>query len=531
MNRFGVLPFNPAAVEREEVLVPVKSPPQPKPKVTIDRDGDELFLKVTGGGRVKVDFRLKVDDNLFTSGVFAREIVIKTDDNDLKLKRDLRVVRYRKGTGLRGKEKETITGSGTFTGGKTYRIKVIGGSPTSGFKQIDRTTVGFDDDIKNGYDRNGLLRITNVKILQESDSRYETRQNEVTKVVKKYPQKPNASTDAFAGIHVIRWESVDFPVDGNYTISTMVDDSARIFIGNRDGKGKKAIGNGLRSVEKGGDEVIIEKQGFAQGSSTGKSVDTRFFRKGKYRIRVELEQIPGKPLAKGNPMAVAIQIKTPRAEVQEVISARSWNDNPMGVALTIDPPLPPIPQEPIPRAPGRCPNNPIWSTRFPDGQKKWWPVTHANQDGSKTWSKFMNRFAVSPIPPLSTKGTAQGGIIFSNSWNVEVPYDGFYGMKGTVDNGGRILVDGKVILQGGYFPEAQFRGPNRTLEGFGSETPQTVKFPLTKGNHTVTVEVENRAQTKQKRIKKIVFNTADWAVEQPIPTKQSLMMLFIWSSS
>ena len=169
----------------------------------------------------------------------------------------------------------------------------------------------------------------------------------------------------------------------------------------------------------------------------------------------------------------------------------------MGVALTIDPPLPPIPQEPIPKAPGRCPNNPIWSTRFPDGQKKWWPVTHANQDGSKTWSKFMNRFAVSPIPPLSTKGTAQGGIIFSNSWNVEVPYDGFYGMKGTVDNGGRILVDGKVILQGGYFPEAQFRGPNRTLEGFGSETPQTVKFPLTKGNHTVTVEVENRAQTKQ----------------------------------
>ena len=525
LNRFGVLPFNPAAVEREEVLVPVKSPPQPKPKVTIDRNGDELFLKVTGGGRVKVDFKLKVDDNLRTSGVFAREIVIKTDDNDLKLKRDIRETGGGRGGSRRfltGKEKETITGSGIFTGGKTYRIKVIGGSPTSGFKQIDRTTVGFDDDIQNGYDRNGFLRVTNVKILQESDSRYVTRQNEVTKVVKKYPQKPNASTDAFAGIHVIRWESVDFPVDGNYTISTMVDDNARIFIGNRDGKGKKEIGNGLRSVEKGGDEVIIEKQGFAQGSSTGKSVDTRFFRKGKYRIRVELEQIPGKPLAKGNPMAVAIQIKTPRTEVQEVISARSWNENPMGVALTIDPPLPPIPQEPIPKAPGRCPNNPIWSTRFPNGQKKWWPVTHANQDGSKTWSKFMNRFAVSPNPPLSTKGSAQGGIVFSNSWNVEVPYDGFYGMKGTVDNGGRVLVDGKVILEGGYFPEAQFRGPNRTLEGFGSETPQTVKFPLTKGNHTVTVEVENRAQTKQKKIKKIVFNTADWAVERSIPVAKDV---------
>ena len=521
LNRFGVLPFNPAAVEREEVPVPVKSPPQPKPKASIIKRGDELFLKVTGGGRVKVDFRLKVDDNLVTSGVFAREIVIKTDDNDLKLKRDLRVVRYRKGTGLSGKEKETITGSGTFTGGKTYRIKVLGGSPTSGFKSIDKTTVGFDDDIKNGYDENGLLKITNVKILQELDARYETKQNQVIKVVKKYPQKPNASTDSYAGVHVIRWEHVDFPVDGNYTITSMVDDNATIFIGNREGRGKKAIGNGLRSVEKGGDEVIIEKQGFAQGASTGKSNDVRFFKKGKYRIRVELEQIPGKPLAKGNPMAIAIQIKTPRPEVQEVTTTRSWNQNPMGIALKIDPPLPPIPQEPIPKAPGRCPNNPIWSTRFPGGEKTWWPVTHRFSDGSKSWSKFMNRFAVSPIPPLATKGTAQGGIIFSNSWDLDAPYDGTYGMKGTVDNGGRILVDGKVILQGGYFPEANFIGSNKTLENFRSEFPQTVKFPLTKGKHTITVEVENRAQTKQKRIQKTIFNTADWAVEQSIPVTQN----------
>ena len=83
------------------------------------------------------------------------------------------------------------------------------------------------------------------------------------------------------------------------------------------------------------------------------------------------------------------------------------------------------------------------------------------------------------------------------------------------------MVDGKVILQGGYFPEAQFRGPDRTLEGFGSETPQTVKFPLTQGNHTITVEVENRAQTVEKKLgKKTIFSTADWAVEQPSPVKQ-----------
>ncbi len=516
INRYGVLPFDPTAVEREEVEV---ERPQPKPKASIVKDGDELFLKVTGGGRIKIDFKLKVNDNLFTSGVFSKEIIIKTDDNDLKLQRDINELNLGRGqTRLSGKEKETITGSGTFTGGKTYPIKVIGGSQTSGFKPIDKTTIGFDDDINDGYDQNGLLTISSVKILEESDSRYVTKQNRVDKVVRRNSKRPNASTDSYAGIHIIRWESIDFPVDGNYTISTMVDDNATIYIGNRDGVGRKGIGNGLRNVGKGGDEVIIEKRGFTQGASTGKSIDTKFFKKGKYRIRVELEQIPGKPLAKGNPMAIAIQIKSPTSVVQEVISRRSWNQNPMGVALTIDPPLPPIPQEPIPRAPGRCPNNPIWSSRFPDGQKKWWPVTHSAQDGRKTWSKFMNRFAVSPIPPLSTKGSAQGGIVFANSWNVEVPYDGFYGMKGTVDNGGRVLIDGKVILQGGYFSGSSFVGGNKTLEGFSSETPQTVKFPLTKGNHTVTVEVENRAQTKQKRIKKVVFNTADWAVEQPTPS-------------
>ena len=76
-------------------------------------------------------------------------------------------------------------------------------------------------------------------------------------------------------------------------------------------------------------------------------------------------------------------------------------------------------------------------------------------------------------------------------------------------------------MQGGYFSGAKFAGPDRTLEGFGSETPQTVKFPLTQGNHTITVEVENRAQTKQKRIKKTIFNTADWAIEQAIPVTQN----------
>ena len=46
------------------------------------------------------------------------------------------------------------------------------------------------------------------------------------------------------------------------------------------------IGNGLRDINKGGDEVIIE-------NGMDKTIYTRFFKKGKYRIRAELTQIPG----------------------------------------------------------------------------------------------------------------------------------------------------------------------------------------------------------------------------------------------
>ena len=63
-------------------------------------------------------------------------------------------------------------------------------------------------------------------------------------------------------------------------------------------------------------------------------------------------------------MALAVNITVSDFE-REIISAKSWNINPMGAAFTIDAPDPPIPQEPIPEGEGRCPKNPIWTTRFP----------------------------------------------------------------------------------------------------------------------------------------------------------------------
>ena len=316
------------------------------------------------------------------------------------------------------------------------------------------------------------------------------------------PQSKKATTDDFSGTHIIRWEYVDFPITGNYNIEIMVDDSAEIYIGNRSKGGQKGGSrSGLDNISNGGDETVIKKQGFnAPGRSTGKSFETRFFEAGKYRIRVELKQIRGKPLAEGNPMAFAMRIKTTVKE-KKVVSAKSWNENPMGVALSIDSPLPPVPQGPKPQQEGRCPNNPYWTTRFPGSKEKWFPVTHP------AWSAFTNRYAMSPVLPLSTPDSDNGGQVFRTSWVIDAPYDGFYGMKGTVDNGGRILVDDRVILEGGL----GFNG--RTLEGFKSDFPKTVKFPLQEGKHTITVEVINQETDTFKRIKKKIFDTNDWAVK------------------
>ena len=341
------------------------------------------------------------------------------------------------------------------------------------------------------------------------------------------PNTEESNTNSYAGTHVIRWESIDFPVDGNYNIEVMVDDNVTLYIGNRIGGGKVAIGNGLNSVEQGGDEVIITKRGFSgPARSTGKTTETKFFKAGKYRIRAELEQIPGKPLAQGNPMALAVNIETSFTE-EEVISAKSWNENPMGVALTIDAPMPPIPQEPIILQEGRCPNNPIWTTRFPNAKEKWWPVKYVNPPGKgPSWSKFTNRYAISPVPPLSSKGSDKGGVVYRNTWDLDIPYDGFYALKSTVDNAGRILIDDVPIMQANYIPVElrNTRGGSGALRRSGitavdgdgiiynwrEENPKARKIFLSKGKHKIQVEVENGITETFELVDKKIFSTKDW---------------------
>ena len=310
---------------------------------------------------------------------------------------------------------------------------------------------------------------------------------------------PGAQSDDYAGTHTMRWYDLDFPVDGNYDVEVAVDDNVT-----------------LRFIDRDGAETRIDKTGFTApvergGVSTGKSVDVKFFKAGKYQLFADLFQRSGKRLAKGNPMVLAVRVSASFIERTRIIK-QSWNENPMGAAVTIDAPPVPKLELPVPKAPGRCPNNPFWTTRFP-ASEYWYPVVVPGR-----WGKFQNKHAISPLPPLAAQSTDGGGVVYTNNWDLDVPYPGFFGLRATVDNGGRILIDGVEVLRGGYGYGG--RSGEDVVDHF-KNSPKTKKVFIDQGKHVITVELKNEDTEEQQAFKQNVFNTADWAVAQSLAAAES----------
>lgn len=522
LNSHGIVPFKPKQKLRSKPVEVELVDEIPDIKASFDRDGDNLYLNVIGDGEATINFLMDVDDNLRTSGLAASEIVIDTDDQPLTLKRSIenRTVVNRAGesTFLTGLEREKIRGSGEFTGGKKYLVKILGGSSTSGFKTIDKTVIGIDDDIGNGFDENIGFRVTSINpkpIKVPVEVKIKEPKNTIN----------DAEIESSSAEEIIAWKHVEFPVTGDYQIDVAAADAVNLYIGNSITDGDRRARNGLSDVRDGGDEVIIRKDGFnSAGKSTGMTPYLRRFEKGFYRIRAELIQSPNKSNSKRNPMGLAVKIKIINPQ-ERVVSDASWQENPTGFALTIDAPDVPIPSEAKPIQKGRCQDNPLWTTRFPGAEDQWYPVY--DPINPSRWSKFMNRFAISPFPPLSEKNTDNGGDPRSNTWIFEAEETGYYGIKGTADNVGRIIITDnntnklKSIAQTPNY-EQQAGDPLYTdlpeegigtLYGHRDKNPKTHIFKLEKGKYKIRVDVENYIGTIREKIERVIFNTADWVSE------------------
>jgi len=192
--------------------------------------------------------------------------------------------------------------------------------------------------------------------------------------------------------------------------------------------------------------------------------------------------------------------------VTEIISSKSWYQNPMGVSMIIDAPLPPVPQEQPPVQTGRCPPNPIWTTRFPGSDQTWYPVRN------KGWANFFNRYAISPVLPLDTPGSDGSGVIHRNSWKLDVPYRGFYKFQVQRDNTARIYVDGKIAF------DVTTSGDQKWVKEGLVDRVKSQKVFLEKGLHTISIELENTPQETSSVIDTKIFSTQDWrspSTQQP----------------
>jgi len=854
----------------ETVIIPPKTEEQRAGSLFI-KEGGNYYILIGGNDVVQIDFVFDWNDDT-SFGYAVTKITLPTERGPLVFSRPLSGTTGTSGV-LTGTFKANqkygpIIFEGTAPGSRVPEIKDSGPNPDQRQAKIIFWDANANDTIPNAQ-----LAAVNAKqlsppriIQQPQTGTVKTRKvfntiDYIDKANRKlwktnvynrggflnqygvcpFDTNLKLEDNPYAGTHEIVWDNIDFSIDGNYIIEVEVDDNVNlIFEGPQE-------------------RVVITKKGFSTGDrSTGKSIETKFFKKGKYKITAELEQIPGGKFRfddsiKGiNPMALAVNIEVAFTE-KKVISAKSWNENPMGVALTIDAPLPPIPQEPIPLQEGRCPRNPMWTTRFPGGSEKWYPVNFSSPktvtetiattttpttsntqevefsiygEGNRTknlsfvftaangehtfilkgvdknkdsrtekinirknvnyvvsakeesnqvivqglinnnnkekeqdtgeskkifadynftgsgateewsrvaneygapvrstgrlgslgpvtggtfhrydlgtwfrsrrirqggdwndtnpytnyienpfnpsqrltlgtyrgndfaiavwerkttnlnvdindiqitassgsfkssnkrkpsadkgstydltfkleaapgakpetttrtttyqvpgWSKFMNRYAISPVPPLAKNGTDGAGVVYRSSWNLDIPYNGFYAVKGTVDNFGKIIIDGKVVLGSRYKSPYTFRqGPNDPdsktlgipavtraftdgltsadirveaakqgfkinpnaqpllaqgsqnqstsssssgkeikLDGFNVENPKSTKIFLTKGMHSIQVEVENKKVETFVQIDKKIFNTSDWIVT-PQLEEQRAGSLFI----
>ena len=206
-------------------------------------------------------------------------------------------------------------------------------------------------------------------------------------------------------------------------------------------------------------------------------------------------------------------------EVGTVISPKSWNANPMGVSVLIEAPTPPIPQENLPPAVGECPPNPIWSTRFPGASQTWYPVNN------EIWSEFFNRYAMSPVLPLDTPGSDGSGVIHKNSWQIEIPYRGYYAFQAQRDNTARIYVDGKLAF------DVTTSGDSKWVQSGLVNKVKTQKVLLEKGLRTVSIELENTPQNVVSTIDEKIFSTQDWRTGGAPTSSSNLKAKFVQEGS
>ena len=352
-------------------------------------------------------------------------------------------------------------------------------------------------------------------------------------------------SEQFAGEHEIIWENVDFPITSTCKVKIACDDTCIV------------------TFEK--NNSIVLSIEFNEGANSAGSDYERdhIISKGTYTIKVILKQARNNPMIPRNPCDFGMLIKCVKvfsndnAQQQEwvideeeiqVFDIKSWNENPMGVALLLDAPKPTTKKIDTILPPnldqGQCPPNPLWTTRFPnvsnslDTHPVWYPVNFP------IWGKFMNRYAISPLPPSDTPGPVDLNYSYSQKWKVTIPYSGIYGISGTCDDEASLFIYTEDD-SGSAEPYAEFNGGTNSikLDPFWVPKPTINKIKLVAGGtdikpipktYFIRIAVGNSVSGNTKKtLQKKIFSTNDWTgfTAQTQPITQTIKEKRITSSS
>lgn len=487
LNEYGIIPFKPKKLEKRVDKLNKK-----QPRATIHQDANKLFLRVsgTGGNKVEIGFKLKIKPSPTGDDSFASKVVIESEDGR-------KGVVLKKSNAESDTSKQIISGSGEFVDGE-YRIRINGKGEDFGFKPVDSveiyeeggTILKFTDSIDDPGYKDGALKIDYIKHLNE--------------------EVFNFLDEDYDEVQEIVWDNIEFPSSTDYVLEILARDYADVKIKNLATGQTKEYSYNLKDKKNAKKKSEIEE----------------FFEKGYYEITVLLSQKFARPAKKGKFMAFAMNVKTKDKIVNQTFKKeKSWQDNPIGVALTIDAPEPPKPRLEAPKDFGNgCPPNPLWSTRFSsdlDDSESWWPVI------DNSWSKEMDKYAISPVKPSAERDEGTGSEYYTNSWTVGIAHTGVYGLRGSCDKHGKISVsndDGMLaIIHTPKYETDSEPIKNTTVVGKLANSkdvnPGITTFKMNPGKYTVAAKVRNGDTDIKKKINQKVFHTADWIYKKKRPPR------------
>ena len=105
---------------------------------------------------------------------------------------------------------------------------------------------------------------------------------------------------------------------------------------------------------------------------------------------------------------------------------------------------------------------------------------------------FMNRYAISPVPPSNVPGSDFAGIQYTFEWEESFPYDGEYKFNAMADNISQVYIDNELVLE-----TKRFKGG-----------PDKFKMFVREGIHKIRVDLFNVPQEREITITEAVETQA-----------------------